>query len=121
MLRRHGHLLHQGRHMPAALADTEGGEDTVYLNGRHYPKHLHWSSMVSSLPSVAISQSQSARGDEGSAIFKNTPISGGVKYGFACGTGPYKVNINDFGSSAKKGIPHNNVPPYGTLSVYLVT
>ena len=100
---------------------TGGGLSSVNLYAENFPKHLHWSMLLGGFTSAAVSKPAVAAstGGIGSDMMMNDPRSGGFKYGTSNGSGPYKVSVKNYGSAS--AIPHNNMPKYVTMSVYLVS
>ena len=99
---------------------TSGGLSNVNLYAENFPKHLHWSTLLSGLNSANVSSAPGQpTGGIGSDMMMNDPRSGGFKYGTSNGTGPYKVEVKDYGAGS--AIAHNNMPKYITMSVYLVS
>ena len=98
---------------------TQGGLDSVKLWKSNFPKHRHWSTLLSGLPSsLAVTDGTAKGGGTGTEISKNDPVSGGLRYGLTDGSGNYKYNVKNVG--VPDGEFHNNKPAFQTLGVYLV-
>ena len=100
---------------------TSGGLETVNLYPENFPKHLHWSTLLTGMPSVnaAPPTPNMKSGGQGTTIMMNDPRSGGIKYCSASGTGPYKFDTEQFGTDT--AINHTNMPAYLIMSVYQVS
>lgn len=99
---------------------TSGGLSTVNLYAENFPKHLHWSTLLTGMDSASVSDPVGSKtGGTGSAMMMNDMRSGGFKYGTSAGTGPYKVTVNEHGTT--DAVSHNNIPKYITMSVYVVS
>ena len=95
------------------------GKETVLLGPNHFPMHLHWSALLAPMKSISVvKDADKKNGSTGTLIYRNDPISGGIKYSHLSGTGNYKFKIESYGNGPTVG--DNNMPEYGTLAVYQV-